>query len=85
MRVKLVKIGNSRGIRLPQELLQSYDLVEGDEVDIEPRRDGIVLHPVAAGAANLSYDAAYRQMADEASEAAEWAEWDTSAGDGLGD
>ncbi|MFO8064727.1 MAG: AbrB/MazE/SpoVT family DNA-binding domain-containing protein [Spirochaetia bacterium] len=83
--MKLVKIGNSRGIRLPQELLQSYDLVEGDEVDIEPRRDGIVLHPVAAGEAKLSYDVAYRQMADEASEAAEWAEWDISAGDGLED
>ena len=49
------------------------------------RRDGIVLHPVAAGEGKLSYDAAYRQMADEASEAAEWAEWDISAGDGRDD
>jgi len=85
MRVKLVKIGNSRGVRLPQQVLQTYNLVEGDEVDIEPHREGIVLRPVSAGEGQLSYAAAYRQMAEEASEAAEWSEWDISVGDGLAD
>ncbi len=83
MKAKLVKIGNSRGVRIPHELLQAYSLLEGDEVDIEARRDCIVLHPVAAGRGQLSYAAAYQEMAEEAAEAAEWAAWDISAGDGL--
>lgn len=82
MKAKLVKIGYSQGVLLPHELLQAYSLVEGDDVDIEARRDCIVLHPVAAGRAQLSYASAYQEMAEEASEAADWAAWDISAGDG---
>ena len=44
MKAKIIKIGNSKGIRLPNELIKEYNLEE--EVTIELREDCIVLKPV---------------------------------------
>ena len=44
MKAKIIKIGNSKGIRLPNELIKEYKLEE--EVTIELREDCIVLKPV---------------------------------------
>ena len=44
MKAKIIKIGNSKGIRLPNEIVKSYQLQE--EVTIELREDCIVLKPV---------------------------------------
>ena len=44
MKAKIIKIGNSKGIRLPNELIKEYNLEE--EVSIELREDCIVLKPV---------------------------------------
>ncbi len=44
MKVKIIKIGNSKGIRLPNELIKEYNLAE--EVTLELREDCIVLKPV---------------------------------------
>ena len=85
MKAKLVRIGNSRGVRIPKELLQVYSLAEGDEVELERRPDGILMHPVAGTASQLSYATAYQEMALEAAEAAEWADWDAASGDGVED
>jgi len=41
METKLVKIGNSFGIRLPKSLIQQYDL--GDDIEINPTEDGILI------------------------------------------
>lgn len=41
METKLVKIGNSFGIRLPKSLIQQYDL--GDDIEIDPTEDGILI------------------------------------------
>jgi len=82
MTVKIVRIGNSRGLRLPRELLDTYHLQEGDIVEIERRRDGFVVHPVSDGAKKLSYEESYRQIVLEAAERAEWDDWDGVAGDG---
>jgi antitoxin component of MazEF toxin-antitoxin module len=82
MTTKIVRIGNSRGLRLPRELLETYRLHEGDVVEIERRRDGFVVHPVSEGAGKISYEESYRQIALEAAERAEWDEWDGVAGDG---
>ena len=41
METKLVKIGNSFGIRLPKSLIQQYDLSENIEID--PIEDGILI------------------------------------------
>lgn len=44
MKAKIIKIGNSKGIRLPNELIKEYQLDE--EVILELREDCIVLKPI---------------------------------------
>ena len=41
METKLVKIGNSFGIRIPKSLIQQYDL--SDDIEIDPTEDGILI------------------------------------------
>jgi len=60
-RAKLVRIGNSRGIRIPKPLITQAGL--GDEVDLEVR-DGVLLvlrapHPRAGWATAFSEMAAH--------------------------
>lgn len=44
MRTKIIKIGNSRGIRLPKVLFHQIGI--NDEVDLEVDRDRIILRPI---------------------------------------
>ena len=44
MKTKIIKIGNSRGIRLPKVILHQIGIKE--EVDLEVDRDRIILKPV---------------------------------------
>jgi antitoxin component of MazEF toxin-antitoxin module len=83
MKAQLVKIGNSRGIRLPQKLLTLYRINEGDELELEERRDGILLRPGRADSMKLSFEASYREMIAEPAEHDEWSDWDSVSGDGL--
>lgn len=82
MNARIVRIGNSQGLRLSKELLTHYNLEEGSEVQIEERREGILLRPASQRAYKLPWDQAYEEMATEAAENAEWADWDGVAGDG---
>jgi len=41
METKLIKIGNSFGIRLPKSLIQQYSLYK--ELEIDPTSDGILI------------------------------------------
>jgi len=43
MKTKLVRVGNSRGIRIPQGLLKSYAIEEGDALELEETREGILI------------------------------------------
>ena len=43
MKAKLVRIGNSRGIRLPKPLIEQAGLI--DEVELEARKGAIVITP----------------------------------------
>ena len=43
MKTKLVKIGNSRGIRLPKSIIEQAGL--DDEVELEVSHDQIVIRP----------------------------------------
>jgi antitoxin MazE len=83
MTTKLVRVGNSRGVRLPRQLLELYAMSEGDDLVLEETRDGILLRPAERGPGKLSWSDAYREMAAEAAERAEWAAWDGLSGDGL--
>ncbi|HOY66595.1 MAG TPA: AbrB/MazE/SpoVT family DNA-binding domain-containing protein [Candidatus Ozemobacteraceae bacterium] len=43
LKTNLVKIGNSQGVRLPKAVLQQIHLI--DEIEIEIKRDCLVLKP----------------------------------------
>ncbi len=76
--LKVARIGNSRGVRIPSATLKRYGI--GESVVMEERSDGILLRPSAAPSPKLSWDETARAMAD-ASE--KWDEWDTIVADGL--
>lgn len=44
MRLAIVSIGNSKGIRIPKAILDKYQIK--DLVDVEMRDDGLVLKPI---------------------------------------
>ena len=44
MRAKLVRIGNSRGVRLPKAMIEEANL--GDEVELVVRKDEVVIRRV---------------------------------------
>ncbi len=43
MRLKVIDIGNSKGIRFPQTLIQQYNLTT--EINVELKKDGIMITP----------------------------------------
>ena len=71
-RAKLIKIGNSQGLRLPKRLVSKYGL--GEQVVLEEIEGGILLHAVNQG--KLSWEDTYKQMQAESSEWEEWQELD---------
>ena len=83
MMVKLIQIGNSRGVRLPGRLLELYRLSAGAELEVVEQPEGILLRPVAKDIAKLSRAEAYRQMAQDVAERVEWSGWSVVSGDGL--
>lgn len=76
--LKVARIGNSRGVRIPVATLERYEI--GDTVIMEERSDGILLRPVSEAAPLLSWEETALAMAasDE-----DWTEWDATLGDGL--
>jgi antitoxin MazE len=83
MRTTLVRIGNSRGLRLPRKLLAMYGIDENDELELEERTEGILIRPAPKADGKLSWEPAYREMASKIAEAPEWSEWDAAIADGL--
>lgn len=43
MKLKVIDIGNSKGIRFPQALIQQYNL--RTEINVELKKDGIMITP----------------------------------------
>ncbi len=60
MRVRIVKIGNSRGIRIPKPLLDQTGIRE--DVELEVVDDCIVIRPVSNP--RKGWDTAFSKMAD---------------------
>ena len=83
MRTTLIRIGNSRGVRLPRRLLAIYGISENDELELEERAEGILIRPAAKASTKLPWEAAYREMAAQAEEAEEWSDWEAAISDGL--
>jgi len=78
--LKVVRIGNSRGVRLPAPLLAHYRI--RDAVTVEPTADGILLKPKRDG--RLSWEDTFQALgAEQRAGADELRDMEAAAGDGL--
>jgi antitoxin MazE len=76
--IKLVPIGNSKGIRIPKVLLQKYGL--NSSLLLEETERGLLLR--RKDDQKLSWEDTYKAMADEKED---WDAFDTTLLDGLED
>ena len=77
--LKVARIGNSRGIRLPAAMLRKYHI--SDMVVAEEKADGIVLYPRRPQRQKLSWAETAKAMAKARED---WSDWEnTTGGDGL--
>jgi antitoxin component of MazEF toxin-antitoxin module len=76
--LKVARIGNSRGVRIPAPTLARYRI--GDSVVMEELAEGILLRPRRAAGPKLSWEDTASAMAHEAED---WSEWDVTLADGL--
>jgi antitoxin component of MazEF toxin-antitoxin module len=76
--LKVARIGNSRGVRIPAPTLERYRI--GDSVVMEERAEGILLRPRRAAGPKLSWDETARAIANETED---WNAWDETLSDGL--
>jgi len=74
--IKVVPIGNSRGVRLPKATLAKYSIKES--VVMEEREEGILLRSKKDN--RLSWEETFRDMARE-KEA--WSDLESATADGL--
>lgn len=74
--IKLIAIGNSKGIRIPQALLQKYHLNES--LLLEETPDGLLLR--AKEPSKISWEDTFKAMA---SEKEDWEDLDITTLDGL--
>ncbi|MEA3466254.1 MAG: AbrB/MazE/SpoVT family DNA-binding domain-containing protein [Thermodesulfobacteriota bacterium] len=74
--IKLVSIGNSRGIRIPKALLQKYDFTSS--LMLEETDRGLLLRKKKE--VKLSFEDTYKAMATENED---WEDWSVTALDGL--
>ncbi|MBM4053946.1 MAG: AbrB/MazE/SpoVT family DNA-binding domain-containing protein [Planctomycetes bacterium] len=74
--VKLISIGNSKGIRLPKEILQKYGFSES--VVLEEKEEGVLLHKKEDN--KLTWEETFKSMAKEKEN---WDDFDVTLTDGL--
>ncbi len=76
LELKLTRIGNSKGVRLPVGLIKRYGFSES--LAAEVREEGLLLKPKKPS--TLSWADTARQMA---SSDEKWSEWEGADADGL--
>lgn len=76
LEMKVVPIGNSRGVRLPKAVLEKYAI--GDVVLAEHHPEGLLLR--GNKDKRLSWDATYQDMARHRED---WRDMDNAVADGL--
>ena len=76
--LKVSRIGNSRGVRLPAALLRKYQIK--DTLIAEERPDEIALRPQRTVRQKLSWSETAKAMAAARED---WSEWDATMDDGL--
>lgn len=78
MELKIARIGNSRGVRLPAATLDRYRI--GATVVMEERTEGIMLRPQEGAPIKLSWEETAREMAAAAEN---WNDLEAADADGL--
>ena len=78
LKLKVARIGNSRGVRLPASSIRRYRI--GDTVVMEERSEGILLRPVGPSVQKLSWEETAREMGESRED---WSAWDAAVADGL--
>jgi len=58
MEISIIKIGNSKGVKLPQEILERYNIK--DKVQVILEKGQIILRPV--NTPRKGWDKAFKQM-----------------------
>jgi antitoxin MazE len=76
--LKVARIGNSRGVRIPATTLKRYHI--GDSVVMEERSEGILLRPRRSARPKLSWEDTALAMSAEPED---WSDWETTLTDGL--
>ena len=64
-KTRIVRIGNSQGIRIPKSILEQSRI--GEEVELEVREEELIIRP--ARRARSGWDEAFRAMADQGDDA----------------
>ena len=77
MQAKLIDIGNSKGLRIPRNLINKYHLQT--KLNLEEKADGILIK-ADVPENKLSWEDTYRDMG-KAKE--DWSDWDITAADGI--
>ena len=77
METKLIRIGNSRGVRLPRRLIERYHLQE--KLTLEEKEDGILIK-ADSPSGKLSWEDTFREMAEESED---WSDFEGVSADGL--
>lgn len=78
--LKIIAIGNSRGVRLPQALLRRYGMA--DKVTLEERPEGLLLRGSISAKSSLKQT--FTEMArEQATRTEDWRDLDELASDGL--
>jgi len=78
--ISLARIGNSRGIRLPAQLIRKHGFDSG--LLIEDRGDAVILKSKATPAKKLSWEETAREMVAAKED---WSDWECTLADGLED
>jgi antitoxin MazE len=65
MRARIIKIGNSQGIRIPKPLLEQTGIM--DDVELEVDKNQIIIRPVANP--RVDWDDAFKSMTVEGDDA----------------
>ena len=60
MRARIIKIGNSRGIRIPKPILEQTGIME--DVELEVENNHIIIRPVSNP--RVGWDIAFRTMSE---------------------
>ncbi len=76
LELKIVRIGNSRGVRLPKAVLERYEIK--DALVLEVRQDGLLLR--GTNDKRMTWDETYREMARESQD---WGDFDAALADGI--